>query len=240
MSVTRRLFTAVTMTASLALAACGGGSSGSVDSAGANERSLGSDDAPVTMIEYASVSCGHCATFHEEVWDTLETEFISTGQVRFVMREMLSGEPRLAAAGFALAHCVSDDRYFDMVSLLMQQQRAIFQAARQQGGARRQYVAIARSMGLSESEMDTCLNDENIYQAIVDSHERAGEAGITGTPRFVFNGQLLDSERDGNRSVFTLGGNVVLIDGEPVDAIVDAESFSRLISHLVAQASSES
>ncbi|MBO6797545.1 thioredoxin domain-containing protein [Maricaulis sp.] len=239
MSVTRRFFTAVTMTASLALAACGGGSNGSIDSAGANERSLGSADAPVTMIEYASVSCGHCATFHEEVWDTLETDFISTGQIRFVMREMLSGEPRLAAAGFALAHCVSDDRYFDMISLLMQQQRAIFQAASQPGGARRQYVAIARSMGLSESEMDTCLNDESIYQSILDSHERAGEAGITGTPRFVFNGQLLDSERDGNRSVFTLGGNVVLIDGEPVDAIVDAETFSRLINHLVQQASSE-
>ena len=82
MSVTRRFFTAVTMTASLALAACGGGSNGSIEGPGADERSLGSVDAPVTMIEYASVACGHCATFHEEVWGTIESEFVETGKVR--------------------------------------------------------------------------------------------------------------------------------------------------------------
>ena len=239
MSVTRRFFTAVTMTASLALAACGGGSNGSIEAAGDNERSLGSADAPVTMIEYASVSCGHCADFHEEVWDTIESEFIETGKVRFVMREMLNGSAAFAVAGFSLAHCVPDDRYFDMVDLLFQQQRAIFQAASQPGGARRQYLAIARSMGLSEAEMDACLNDEEINQAIVASHERGVEAGIIGTPRFVFNGQMLDSQRDGNRSVYTLGGDVLLIDGEPVDAYVDAETFRRLLNHLVDQATSE-
>lgn len=239
MSVTRRFFTAVTMTASLALAACGGGSNGSIEGPGADERSLGSLDAPVTMIEYASVACGHCATFHEEVWGTIESEFVETGKVRYVMREMLNGGATFAVAGFSLARCVEDDRYFDMVDLLFQQQRAIFQAASQPGGARRQYVAIARSMGLSEAEMDACLNDEAINQAIIDSHDRAFEAGITGTPRFVFNGQMLDSERDGNRSIFTLGGNPVLIDGEPVEAIVDADNFRRLLDHLVEQASSE-
>jgi len=237
MSLTRRIFSALALSSGLVLAACGG-SGNPAGTTTSEDRMIGSADAPVTMIEYASVACGHCATFHEEVWPMLEADYIETGQVNFTLREMITGSPQFAMAGFALAHCVADDRYYDMVDLLFQQQEAIFRSASQPGGARAQYLAIARSMGLSEAEFNACLSNEDISASIVASHERAGDAGITGTPRFLFNGELLDSERNPNGEgfVYTLGGDLLMIDGETVPAVVDAETFGRILDHLIAEA----
>jgi len=242
MSLTRRLFSAAAMTAVLAVSACGGsdapgGGQSTYERSG--DRGLGSATAPVTMIEYASVACGHCATFHNEVFPMLESEYIETGKVRFVLREMITGSAQFAIAGFSLAHCVPEERYYDMVSLLFQQQNAIFQAAQTQGSARSQYLAIARSMGMSEADFTQCLSDESITQDILDSNDRAGEEGITGTPRFIFNGELLDSRRAPGESAYTyfLGTRQLLINGEPVPARSDADTFRLILDHLVAEAS---
>jgi protein-disulfide isomerase len=240
MSLTRRVFSAVALTAALALGACGGGDAPSADTQTAfergNDRGTGSADATVTVIEYASVACPHCATFHEEVWPTLESEYIASGQVRFVFREMVTGSPQFAMAGFALAHCVADDRYFEMVDLLFQQQRAIFQAARAPGGARGQYLAIARQMGLSEDEFIACLNNEDVNAEILANHEQALEDGVNSTPTFLFNDRLLESKRAPGESEYTyfLGGRQLLIDGESVPAIVDEATFVRILDHLLA------
>lgn len=243
MTFTRRAISAAALTASLALAACGGGGDtsgggGRTSYERASDRGLGSADAPVTMIEYASVACGHCAVFHEEVYPTIEENYIDTGRLRFVFREMITGSPQFAIAGFSLAHCVPEERYFDAVDLLFQQQRAIFQAAQTQGNARGQYLAIARSLGLSEQDFMNCLNDEDINAEIVAAHERAVEEGIEGTPRFVFNGEMLEARRATGETELTyfLGGRQLMIDGEPVPGLVDAETFSRIIDHLIAQA----
>ncbi|RKR00423.1 thioredoxin domain-containing protein [Maricaulis maris] len=244
MSLTRRLFSAAAMTAVLALSACGN-SEAPVDGQSsferAGDRGLGSATAPVTMIEYASVACGHCATFHNEVWPMLESEYIETGKVRFVLREMITGPAQFAIAGFSLAHCVPEERYYDMVDLLFQQQNAIFQAAQTQGSARSQYLAIARSMGMSEADFTQCLSDETITQDILDANDRAGAEGITGTPRFIFNGELLDSRRAPGESAYTyfLGNRQLIIDGEPVPNFSDAETFRRILDHLVAENSGE-
>jgi len=240
MQLTRRVFSAIALTAALALGACSGDS----DPAGAgqsayergSDRGLGNADAPITMIEYASVACAHCASFHEEVWPMINADYVETGQVRYVFREMITGSPQFAIAGFALAHCVAPERYFDMLDLLFQQQRAIFQAAGQPGGARGQYLAIARSMGMSETEFDACLNDQEINAEIVAAHDRAIADGIDSTPRFLFNGELLESRRAPGATEYTyfLGNRQVMIDGEPVPGIVDADTFRRLIDHLLA------
>ena len=125
-----------------------------------------------------------------------------------------------------------------MVDLLFQQQGAIFQAAQTRGSARNQYLAIARSMGLSEDEFVACLNNEEINQSIVDAHDRAADDGITGTPQFLINGQLLEANRAPGASEYTffLGTRQVMIDGEPVPAMMDAETFSAIIDHLIAEA----
>lgn len=237
MSLTRRMFSALAVSASLALAACGGSGS-SMNEAASDDRSLGSPDAPVTLIEYSSVACGHCATFHNTVYPMIERDYIETGQVQFVLREMITGSPQYAVAGFTLAHCVPEDRYFDMISLLFRQQNAIFRAAGEPGGPRAQYLAIARSMGLSEADMNACFSDTEINDRIVASSERASRDGITGTPRFIFNGRLLDAERaaDGEGYVYTLGGETLIIDGETVPAAVDEDTFRIIIDHLIAQA----
>ncbi len=236
MSLTRRVFSALIVSSSLVLAACGG-NGGAAGSATSDDRPLGSPDAPITMIEYASVACGHCATFHNDVWPELKEAYVETGQVQFIMREMLTGSQQLAVAGFTLAHCVPEDRYYDMIDLLFQQQNAIFRAAGSANGPRSQYLAIARSMGLSEAQFNACFSDTEINTAILANHQRAGEDGITGTPRFLFNGRMLDSQRNpsGDGFVYTLGGDILMIDGEPVQALVDAETFRRILDHLIAQ-----
>lgn len=241
MQLTRRVFSAIALTASLALSACGG----ETDPAGAgqtayergSDRGMGSADASLTMVEYASVACGHCASFHEDVWPMIDTNYVETGRMRYVFREMITGSPQFAIAGFALAHCVAPERYFDMLDLLFQQQRAIFQAAAQPGGARSQYLAIARSMGMSEAAFDACLNDQDINAEIVAAHERALAEGIDSTPRFLFNGELLEARRAPGASEYTyfLGNRQVMIDGEPLPGLVDADTFGRLIDHLLAQ-----
>lgn len=241
MHLTRRVFTAFALTATLALSACGGDSDPAGDGQTAfergSDRGVGSATAPLTMTEYASVACTHCATFHAEVWPMLESEYIETGKIRFVFREMITGSPQFAIAGFALAHCVAPERYFDMLDLLFQQQRAIFQAAGAPGGARNQYLAIARSMGMSEADFEACLDNQEINAEIVASHERALADGIDSTPRFLFNGELLEARRAPGASEFTyfLGTRQIMIDGEPVPGIVDADTFRRLIDHLLAQ-----
>lgn len=241
MNLTRRVFSAAALTASLVLGACGGGDApgeGQSRYERASDRGMGNADAAVTMIEYSSVACPHCAAFHEEVFPTIEENYIETGRMRYVLREMITGSPQFAIAGFSLAHCVPEERYFDMVDLLFQQQRAIFQAAQTQGSARGQYLAIARSMGLSEQDFIACLNNEEINQSIVAAHDRAIADGVDGTPRFIFNGRMLEARRAPGATEYTyfLDGEQVVIDGEPLPGLADAETFTRLIDHLLAQA----
>ena len=82
---------------------------------------LGKPDAKVTIIEYASLTCGHCATFHRDTWPALKSKYIDTGKVRFVLREFPL-DP-LAAGAFMLARCAGQDKYFPLVETLFQQQR---------------------------------------------------------------------------------------------------------------------
>tara|TARA_R110000868_G_scaffold130277_1_gene339896 strand:+ start:2380 stop:3159 length:780 start_codon:yes stop_codon:yes gene_type:complete len=241
MQLTRRVFSAIALTAALALSACGSESDPAGEGQSAYERGsdrgVGSATAALTMTEYASVACGHCAAFHEEVWPMLHDDYIETGKIRFVFREMITGSPQFAIAGFALAHCVAPERYFDMIDLLFQQQRAIFQAAGEPGGARGQYLAIARSMGMSEADFTACLDNQEINADIVAAHERALADGIDSTPRFLFNGELLEARRAPGATDYTyfIGNSQVMIDGEPVLGMVDAATFRRLIDHLLAR-----
>lgn len=237
MTLTRRIFTASALAAATALAACGNSSdnAGSGTMAGTG-RSLGSADAPVTMTEYSSVACVHCARFHDEVYPALEP-YIEAGQMRVVLHEMLNGPPQFAVAGFSLAHCVPEERYFDTIDVLFEQQQAIFDTARSGGNVRARYVTIARSMGLSEAQFDACLNDTEINSAIVASHEAAMAEGISLTPNFAFNGELLEARNapGASQPTYFLGGEQVVIDGEPLPARQDGETFARLIDHLLAQ-----
>jgi protein-disulfide isomerase len=155
------------------------------------EMSLGDPDAPVTVIEYASLTCPHCATFHREVLPRLKEEFIETGQVHFISREVFFDRPGLWGA--MLARCAGEDRYFGMLDLLYAQQ-ATWSRAEDAPTIVEHLYAIGRQAGMTRETMDACLQDAEFAQALVAWYqENATEHGIQSTPSFVING-----ERTGN------------------------------------------
>jgi protein-disulfide isomerase len=147
------------------------------------EQSQGKADAPVTLIEYASMTCSHCANFDTKVYPTLKSKYIDTGKVRYIMREFPL-DP-LAAAGFMLARCSGDDKYFAMVDVLfkMQSQWA-FTNDPLQG-----LLAIAKQAGFSEQKFNECLANQKLLDDIDAVRQRASDKfGVNSTPSFFVNG----------------------------------------------------
>ena len=91
-----------------------------------DDMTFGRADAPVTIVEYASVTCAHCAAFQADVFPALKAKYIDTGKVRYVFREYLTPPSNVAAAGFLLARCAGPDRYFDVVEAVMRAQPEMF------------------------------------------------------------------------------------------------------------------
>jgi protein-disulfide isomerase len=175
--------------AALALPACGQGGSGADTGATRDDNALGDPNAPVTMIEYASVTCPHCKAFHDQVFDELRARYIDTGKVRFVFRELPTAPSALAMGGFLLARCAPEDKYFDVLDILFEKQIPLVQAY-QARTAREELLKIARPLGISEEQFDACLED----QAEIERIQRIGDEGyaqfgVASTPTFVINGQ---------------------------------------------------
>ncbi|MBL8542707.1 MAG: DsbA family protein [Hyphomonadaceae bacterium] len=194
MSAIRRrtlLLGATALAAAGALAACGGSSNGAVS---ADDMVLGQANAPLTLIEYASSTCPHCAHFHETVWETLKTNYIDTGKVRFVYREYPTAPAPVAVAAFQVARCggASNEQYFTRLGEIYRQQHAMFATGTMEG-VRAKLVEIGAAAGLTQDQVMQCITDEAGAERI----RRVVEAGdrdfqITGTPTFVINGQKVD------------------------------------------------
>jgi len=151
------------------------------------EMVLGAEDAPVTVIEYASFTCPHCARFHEEVYPDLVTNYVDTGQVRFVFREIYFDRYGLWAG--LVARCGGPLRYFDMTDLLMEGQRDWVEGEPADVAANLRRVGL--TAGLSDDQLDVCLTDSSHAEAMLDVSVADAEAdNITGTPSFVINGEL--------------------------------------------------
>ena len=148
------------------------------------EKSLGSADAPITMIEYASMTCSHCANFDVKVFPTLKTKYIDPGKLRYMLREFPL-DP-LAAAGFMLARC-SGDKYYDVVDVLFQtQQKWAFTRE-----PLPQLLAIAKQLGFTQQSFDECLANQQILDGIDAVRQRAAEKfGVNSTPTFFINGTI--------------------------------------------------
>lgn len=172
-----------------------GACSGANGQAGASpdDMGIGAADAPATLIEYASVTCSHCAEFHETVWDQLKTNYIDTGKVRFIFREFPTPPPAIAVAGFQLARCggATPEQYLTRVGVLFEQQRAIF-ATGSMEGVRQKLVEIGAGAGLSEQQVMACITDQAGAERIRRTVEAAQtQFDITGTPTFILNGEKL-------------------------------------------------
>lgn len=149
------------------------------------EMTLGKDDAPVTIIEYFSMTCSHCANFHNSTFDGLKTKYIDSGKVRFIAREF-PFDPR-AAAAFMLARCAPKEQYFPFVSMLFKQQMTW--AAAQDGRAA--LLQMSRLAGFSEESFNACLTNQKLLDDVNATRERgATEFGINSTPTFIINGKV--------------------------------------------------
>jgi protein-disulfide isomerase len=145
---------------------------------------LGSPDAKVTIVEYASMTCPHCAAFHRETFPALKSRYIDTGKVRFILREFPL-DP-LATAGFMLARCDGDQKYYPIVDMLFTNQRSWAGSDKPLDALRQ----MMRQAGFSQEKFDSCLRDQKLYDAINAVKNRGLETlKIDSTPTFFINGE---------------------------------------------------
>jgi len=146
---------------------------------------IGSDKAPVTIIEYASMTCPHCAHFEENTLPELKKRYIDTGKVRYMMREFPLDA--LAAAGFMLARCAGKDKYEAVIETLF---------AKQSDWAVQQPIeplkAIAKQFGFTEESFSACLANQKVLDNIQTVRDHATQKlGVNSTPTFFINGKRL-------------------------------------------------
>jgi len=145
----------------------------------------GSADAPVTIIEYASMTCSHCATFHVQTYPALKSRYIDTGKVRYILREFPL-DP-LAEGASMLARCAGDGKYFEMVDALFKQQKNWAFVK----NPIPPLFAIARQAGFNEQTFEKCLSDQKLLDGVKEVRQRAQEKfGVNSTPTFFINGRI--------------------------------------------------
>jgi protein-disulfide isomerase len=144
----------------------------------------GPADAKVTIVEYASLTCSHCAAFHQQTYPALKERYIDTGKVRYILREFPL-DP-LATAGFMLARCDGDPKYYPIVDMLFRQQRGWAFTDKPLDALRQ----MMRQAGFSQEKFDSCLRDQKLYDAVNAVKNRGIEAfKVESTPTFFINGQ---------------------------------------------------
>ena len=147
------------------------------------EKSMGKDDAKVTIVEYASMTCPHCAHFNETTFPDLKKNYIDTGKVRYILREF-PFDPR-AEAGFMLARCAGDN-YFPMVDVLFKQQEQ-WAAGNNTKDA---LLQISRLAGFTQESFNACLTDQKLLDQVRAVQKRgADEFKVDSTPTFFINGK---------------------------------------------------
>lgn len=191
--------------AALGLAACGGASSedaepsptAPTEASEANgegalaEMSLGNPDATVTVIEYASLTCPHCATFHETIYPAIKENYIDTGKIQYIFREFPTAPAELSVVGSMLARCAADrggsNAYFVVLDALFKTQRTWVFGDNPRG----ELVKVANQAGMDEAAFDACVRRSELLDLINKNvTEGRDKYNINSTPSFVINGSL--------------------------------------------------
>lgn len=149
------------------------------------DMSLGDPEAKVKVIEYASLTCGHCAHFNAAIFPAFSAKYVDTGRVHYTLREFLTPPAHVAAAGFLMARGAGRGKYFNVVDAIFRSQprwpvepvRSVF-------------LEIAKAHGLSEAEFEACIDDGAAVRALNERVRRgAVEYEVSSTPTFVINGR---------------------------------------------------
>ena len=178
--------------AALASLALGAASSFAQDLTGLNdppafgEMTMGPDTAKVTVIEYASATCPHCAAFYNETFLTLKKEYIDTGKIKFVFREFPHQDAALAA--FMLARCAPKEKYFPLIDVFFATQPEWTQNPL--AGLNK----IAQQAGFTQESFDACMKNEAVAKEILAVRSKAEGFGVTGIPTFFVNGERYEGD----------------------------------------------
>ena len=159
-----------------------------------NDFVIGDKDAPITIIEYASMSCSHCASFHNNTLKDLKTEYIDTGKVRFVFRDFPFNYPALL--GSMMMRCIPNEVRYDYMNALYLLQKSW--VVRENATTMQELYKIMQSGGMTKDEFDACYSNEQLENEILEGVIAAQkEFNIRSTPSFLVNGKLIE----GNKSI---------------------------------------
>ena len=144
---------------------------------------IGDPKAPVTIVEYASMTCSHCADFHENTLPVIKKAYLDTGKAKLILREF-PFDPR-ALAAFMLARCAPEGKRTAMVDVLFSQQESWARAE----NASEALLSISKLAGFSQESFTACLSDKELQRKVVETQQRGEkEFGVAATPTFFVNG----------------------------------------------------
>ena len=196
MKIDRRHFLATT--ASLAALASGSlwaesghaqDLSGLMEPGPLEDMMVGDENAPVTIVEYASMTCPHCASFHTQIYPELKTKYVDTGKVRLIFREFPLDARAYAAA--MLARCADKQFYFPMIDVLFKQQSVWARAE----DPRPPLLQIAKLAGFTQESFEACLKNQEVLDNVMAVKDKAAkDYKVDSTPTFFINGEKLSGE----------------------------------------------
>ncbi|WP_068080855.1 DsbA family protein [Polycladidibacter stylochi] len=148
------------------------------------DMALGEKNAPVTIVEYASLTCSHCATFHNTTYAKLKEKYIDTGKVHFIFREFPLDT--VAAAGSMLVRCSAPEKQLTVLGTMFHEQRNWAFTDNPYGAL----LKMGKQIGLSEKEVESCLTNQKILDGLTATREHASKVlGVNSTPTFFINGE---------------------------------------------------
>jgi protein-disulfide isomerase len=151
------------------------------------DMTMGPDTAKVTVVEYASASCPHCANFYKTTFQDLKKEYIDTGKIHFIFREFPHNQPALAA--FMLARCAPKEKYFPMIDMFFTQQDSWLEHPLE--GLQK----IAQLAGFTKESFDACLKNETVGKGVIEVRDKAEkDFGVDSIPTFFINGEEVKGE----------------------------------------------
>lgn len=150
------------------------------------ERVLGDPDAPITIVEYSSLTCPHCASFHADTLPQIKKEFIDTGKAKLIYRDFPID--RLALGAALVARCAPEDSYFPLLDMMFKSQQVWTRASNPIDAL----AGYAKLAGMSGDAVEACFENQALLDAIQEVRQRANETyGITSTPSFVIEGEVV-------------------------------------------------
>jgi protein-disulfide isomerase len=156
------------------------------------DQVMGKADAPITIIEYASTTCGHCANLHKTALPKIKSEWVDTGKAKLIYRDFPTGPAALSIGASMIAHCSGKERYFGVLGLIMEQQDKWMAAANPLDALKK----MVRLAGITSEEVDACLQRQDLATEIQDrARDGAKTYNVESTPTLIINGKVVEGAR---------------------------------------------